>query len=85
MPFLWLRVEDEPGPQSKRGYLERNAIALLSNTGKPDIDPASETWLGRWAAADAIQRSGLWNVNHVDDGYESAFLNSLETKINKMS
>ena len=31
MPFLWLAIEDEPGPGSLRGYIERNAIALLSN------------------------------------------------------
>lgn len=30
MPFLWLSVDDEPGPGSVRGYIERNAIALLS-------------------------------------------------------
>ena len=35
MPFLWLAVDDEPGPQSQRGYIERNAIALLSNRSWP--------------------------------------------------
>ena len=44
MPFLWLSVEDEPGPQSLRGFIERNAIALLSNYGKPSIDPPSDSW-----------------------------------------
>ncbi len=29
MPFLWLNVGDEPGPDSQRGFIERNAIALL--------------------------------------------------------
>jgi hypothetical protein len=36
MRFLWLCVDDEPGPDSDRGYIERNAIALLSNFGKED-------------------------------------------------
>ena len=31
MPFLWLEVNDEPGPNSLRGYIEGNTIALLSN------------------------------------------------------
>ena len=31
MPFLWLEVPDPPGPDSLRGYIERNAIVLLSN------------------------------------------------------
>ncbi|MDS0299770.1 hypothetical protein NDI76_13555 [Halogeometricum sp. S1BR25-6] len=30
-PFLWVDVDDEPGPDSDRAYLERNLIALLSN------------------------------------------------------
>jgi hypothetical protein len=39
---LWLSVDDEPGPQSLRGCIERNAIALLSNYGKLPIDPPSD-------------------------------------------
>ena len=77
MPFLWLDVDDSPGPQSLRGYIERNAIALLSNGGPGSNDPGSTTWLGRWAAAGAIRSSGLWNVNHVGDRYDLAFLDVL--------
>ena len=32
MPFLHLAVNDEPSPESMRAYLERNSIALLSNS-----------------------------------------------------
>jgi len=59
------------------GYIERNAIALLSNSGAGSKDRPSPTWLGRWAAAEAIRSSGLWNVNHVTDGYDPAFLDVL--------
>ena len=41
MPFVWLSVDDEPGPASVRGKIERNAIALLSNFNKPPLDPPS--------------------------------------------
>src|SRR5262245_38524757 len=34
MPFVWIEADDDPGPGSLRGYIERNAIALLSNFGK---------------------------------------------------
>src|SRR5205085_1906003 len=34
MSFLWVGVEDESGPSSLRGYIERNSIAVLSNYGK---------------------------------------------------
>ena len=35
MPFLWLPVEDRPGPDSLRGYIERNAISLLTHVCQP--------------------------------------------------
>ena len=43
VPFLWVGVDDEPGPCSVRGYVECNAIALLSNFCYRDapIDPSS--------------------------------------------
>jgi hypothetical protein len=46
MHFAWLAIDDDPGPTSMRGYIERNAIALLSNYGKTAIDPPSLGWLG---------------------------------------
>jgi hypothetical protein len=83
MPFLWLGVEDDPGPSSLRGYLERNAIALLSNYGAQGdpIDAPSPAWLGQWAASPAIRSSGLWNVNHVDEPYDPAFLDVLANRL----
>jgi hypothetical protein len=82
MPFLWVGIEDEPGPDSLRGYIERNAIAMLSdcNASRP-IDPPSENWLGQWATNEAIERSGLWNVEHVTERYDPGFLNQLEKAI----
>ena len=46
LPFLCLPVDDEPGPDSLRGYIERNAIALTSCLHEPMIDPPSRSWLG---------------------------------------
>lgn len=37
--FLWIEINDHPGPESLRGFIERNAIALLSNYHRPVIDP----------------------------------------------
>lgn len=80
MPLLWLAVEDEPGPASQRGVIERNAIALLSNYNAPDnpLDPPSQSWLGQWADREAVRCSGLWNVNHVTETYDPAFLDLFE-------
>ncbi|MFW9887742.1 MAG: hypothetical protein ACFFER_06135 [Candidatus Thorarchaeota archaeon] len=50
MPFLWLEVDDEPSKHSMRAYLERNAIALLSNYQKLGtinaIDPPVKELVG---------------------------------------
>ena len=45
MSVLWVDVPDEPGPRSARAFVERNAIALLSNHLDP-FDRASPSWLG---------------------------------------
>ena len=74
MPFLWLDVGDEPGPESLTGRIERNLIALLSNVAKGPLDHPSTAWLGRCADRDLVRRSGLWNSNHVDERYDPEFL-----------
>lgn len=81
MRFLWLAIDDEPGPGSTRGYVERNAIALLSNFGKKPLDPPSEAWLGHHCNRSRVRASGLWNANHVDEDYDPQFLNRLEALV----
>lgn len=86
MPFLWLKVDDAPGPQSQRAYLEQNSIALLSNHSKlgtdAAIDPPSTDWLGFYCNSEKIRLSGLWNADHVTDGrWDPPFLEILEKKV----
>jgi hypothetical protein len=85
MPFLWLAVDDPPGPDSLRGYIERNSIALLSNLQKTPLDPASRRWRGRTCdrGRALVRDSGLWNQNHVEESYDPGFLNMLEQLVNK--
>lgn len=83
MSFLWLPIYDTPGPDSLRGYIERNAIALLSNYNYPEepLDPASGIWLGQFCDRKRVRASGLWNQNHVHEQYNRSFLDTLETLI----
>jgi len=81
MPFLWLTIDDEAGPESLRGFIERNSIALLSNYRKEPLDPPAGGWLGRHCDRERVRNSGLWNSNHVDEGYDPAFLDTLERLI----
>jgi len=83
MPFLWLAVDDEPGPGSLRGTIERNAIALLSNYNRQSdpVDPSGKFWLGRWAGSEKVRCSGLWNSNHTDETCNIQFLETMESLI----
>jgi hypothetical protein len=81
MPFLWLAIDDDPGPDSLRGYIERNTIALLSNYNKPPLDAPSGEWLGHHCNRERVRKSGLWNSNHVDGAYDPAFLSVFETLV----
>jgi len=78
MRVVWLPVDDEPGPESLRGLIERGSIALLSGYRYPAIDPPSKDWLGRHCPKEKIRRSGLWNSNHVDEEFDPIFLDIME-------
>jgi hypothetical protein len=83
MSILWLSINDEPGPKSDRAYIERNVIGLLSGLENP-IDLASSKWLGNWSPHPSIQKSGIWNVEHVSFEYEPEFLVMLSNYIDAM-
>ncbi len=78
MPVLWLAVDDPPGPDSDRGAIERNAIALLSGRSREEIDPPTSAWAGLRCHRQTVCESGLWNSQHVDDAYEPDFLDLIE-------
>ena len=84
MQVLWLAIRDDPGPKNRRGYIERNAIALLSNYRKPAIDIPSRSWLGTHCEQDRVRESGLWNSNHVKDRYDPMFLDTVADLIDEM-
>jgi len=86
MPFLWLEVNDPPGPQSERAYIERNSIALLSNFGRlgtaSAVDLPSTEWLGHFCRNEMVRESGLWNVDQVTNKHiDPNFLDKLWAKV----
>lgn len=81
MRVIWLAVDDPPGPDSRRGAIERGAISLLSNFGGAELDPASPSWLGRECPRDKVVRSHLWNQNHVEGPHDRSFLDELEALV----
>ncbi len=84
MRLVWLRVEDEPGPDSLRGYIERNSIALLSNYNKTPLDRPSKTWLGHYCSRERVRKSGLWNQDHVDEPHNPHFLDKLHLLVSDL-
>lgn len=81
MPLVWLGIDDLPGPDSLRGYIERNSITLLSNSREEPLDSQSTAWLGRHCLRERVRQSGLWNQHHTEDDYDPAFLNVLQDLI----
>lgn len=78
MPVLVLKIEDPPGPESLRGYIERNAIGLLSSPEAVALRPPPDDWLGRHSSRPQVRCSGLWNNRHVGEQHDPAFLETLE-------
>ena len=84
MPFLWLHVDDGPGPNSQRAVIEATSIRLLSGYRDPTVDLPSPDWLGRYSDRERVRRSGLWNNDHVDRTYDrSVLFNAMERWIDK--
>lgn len=81
MPLLWLEIDDDPGRNSCRGYIERNSIALLSNHAHPALDAPSKDWLGHHCARELVRESGLWNQDHVRASYDPDFLDEFKSLI----
>ena len=84
MPFLWIDIDDEPGPGSLRGVIERNSIALLSNHKRMPLDPPLSSWLGYSSDRQLVRGSGLWNQRHVEETHDPMFLDVLEKMIQQM-
>lgn len=85
LPFLWIKIDDEPGPESDRACVERNAIALVSNYESDSIDPRDDDWLGRESPRREIRESGLWNINHIEEEYDRTFLTRLTAAVEETS
>jgi len=82
LPFLWLDIDDLSGPESHRGLLERNSIALLSQCREPQSkEHGFEEWLGLYSDRPKVRASLLWNNNHVDENYDPRFLDVLSEAI----
>ena len=84
MPFLCLPVDDEIGPQSKRGEIEKGSIGLLSQLGESAVDPPTPKWLGRKCTRERVKTSGLWNNNHVGCQYCPSFLTDMKHYVDKI-
>ena len=78
MPFICLPISDAAGPESLRGTIERNAIALLSNWDRAALDAPSMTWLGRFSSHTLVRDSGMWNQRHVKEKHQEEFLAMME-------
>ncbi len=77
LTFARLTIDDDPGPDSLRGFIERQSIALLSNFERPSLDPVKPSWLGLSSNRPLVVASGLWNQRHVTERHDPALLSTL--------
>lgn len=83
LPFLWVAVDDAPGPDSDRAFLARHLVGLLSNVMREAIDPRAAGWLGKHSPEKAVRTSGLWNVEHVRVEHDHDVLRVLEDHVER--
>lgn len=83
MQCLWLAVNDPFGPGGTRLYLMKNAVALLSNSGKMRLNPPAKDWLGYDCSMQAVRTSGLWNHTFTSDRYDPDFIKVFKDLVRK--
>lgn len=81
MTLVALPIPDPAEPNSLRSLIERNSISLLSGYENDMHGQSSEGWLGSYSGRERVRNSGLWNNNHVDESYDAAFLEVMETLV----
>lgn len=74
LPFVCVSIPDDSEPSSLRGVIERNSIALLSNSVNEPLDPLGKQWLGYESSRERVRQSELWNQNHVNEQADPLFL-----------
>lgn len=77
MHFVVLSVDEPSDTNTGRRIIEQQSPGLLSAGLANGIESASSNWLGRWSPHPVIQKSGLWNVDHVGGEYEACFLDAI--------
>jgi len=69
LEVLVLNVDDTPSKNSLRGIIERQLIALCTES-LITIDRSSKGWLGLMSPMRLIAQSGLWNLRDVGRSYD---------------
>ncbi len=80
MPVIFIPVNH----RVHRRYIERNAVALLSEYGEENpIDCQSGRWLGRRCSTEKVRESGLWQSEYVNHYHRPEFLDLLEMYVDR--
>jgi hypothetical protein len=60
---------DESGPNSARAHVERALVALFTEN-MDFLEESTASWLGRLSTRPQLQKSGIWNVQHVGAAFD---------------
>ena len=79
---LYIPISDASGINSMRATVERQFIALFTETMNI-IEGSSSRWLGGFSDKAKIRDSGLWNVRDVGGDYDLRFVPLFESMVSK--
>ncbi|WP_312622172.1 hypothetical protein [Haloarcula sp. 1CSR25-25] len=84
LPFLYVNVSGEPGPESDRATIEASTIAMVSHYRRT-ANPADLDWLGYHSPKPEIYRSGLWNIQHISELFDPSVISLLDEYVDETS
>ena len=77
MRIVCLPIDDAPGPDSLRAYVQHNCVALLNAREGEGQDSPSVHWLGHHSPRESVRRSGLWTDRLPDRKVDPRFFDVL--------
>lgn len=77
LPFLVIDIPGEPHADCDRSRLEKNLIALVSHARRTNPNLRKDDWVGHHSPRAEINKTGLWNIAHVNSFYTDSIISEV--------
>ncbi len=85
LPFLVIDIPGKPHADCDRARLEKNLIALVSHARRTNPHLKKDDWLGHHSPRAEINKTGLWNLDHVNSFYTDSIISEVTPYIESTS